>query len=99
MWCLTDPPIQLVTPGGHNITVNNMVYLPPMYRHAEREITDAASAVPDGYGGTLVTVNVWNPSGVSQGHVVSSNNRYQVSSEASGEGGAVLTLYLDVPTT
>jgi hypothetical protein len=96
-WCLSDPPIQLVTPGGHNIAVNNMIYLPPMYRHVTSEVTDTASAQPDGQGGTLVTVNVRIPSGVSQGHVVSSENRYQVSSEAGGAGGVVVTLYLDVP--
>jgi hypothetical protein len=96
-WCLSDPPIQLVTPGGHNIAVNNMIYLPPMYRHVMSEVTDAASAQPDGQGGTLVTINVRIPSGVSQGHVVSSENRYQVSAEAVGAGGMVVTLYLDVP--
>ncbi len=96
-WCLSDPPIQLVTPGGHNIAVNNMIYLPPMYRHVMSQVTDGASAKPDGHGGTLVTVNVRIPSGVSQAHVVSSENRYQVSSEAGGEGGVVVTLYLDVP--
>lgn len=96
-WCLSDPPIELVTPGGHNIMVNNMVYLPPMYRYVLGQVTDGASAAPDGHGGTLVTVNVRIPSGVSQAHVVSSENRYQVSSEVGGEGGVVVTLYLDVP--
>jgi hypothetical protein len=96
-WCLSDPPIQLVTPGGHNIAVNNMVYLPPIYRHAMSQVTDGASARPDGHGGTLVTVTVRIPQGVSQAHVVSSENRFQVSSEAGGEGGVVVTLYLDVP--
>lgn len=96
-WCLSDPPIEVVTPGGHYITVNNMVYLPPMHRHAWRQITDDASAAPDGYGGTLVTVHVRIPSGVSQAHVVSSEYRYQVASDGAGKGGMVITLYLDVP--
>jgi len=99
VWCLFDPPIELVTPGGHNITVNNMVYLPPMYRHVLREVNDEASAVPDGHGGTLVTVNVRIPSGISHAYVVSSNNRYQVSTEAGAGGGGVVTLHLDVPTS
>ncbi|HUZ88139.1 MAG TPA: hypothetical protein VNF26_14430 [Candidatus Baltobacterales bacterium] len=96
-WCLTDPPIELVTPGGHNITVNNMIYLPPKYLHLSRQITEDASAVPDGHGGTLVAVQVWIPSGVSKAQVVSSENRYQVSSEGAGKGGVVTTLNLDVP--
>ncbi len=99
VWCGSDPPIELVTPGGHHITVNNMVYLPPMDLHVLRQITDGASAAPDGHGGTLVTVHVRIPSGVSQAHVVSSENRYQVSSGADAVGGVVVTLYLDVPTT
>lgn len=98
-WCVSDPPIELVTPGGHNITVNNMVYLPPTYRHVVHEIADGASAAPDGHGGTLVTVTVRIPSGVTQAHVVSSDNRYRVSSEAGAEGGVVVTLLLDVPTS
>ena|SRR5579859_1579103 len=96
-WCLTDPPIEVLTPGGHYVTVNNMVYLPPRYLHLIRQITDDASAVPDGHGGTLVTVHVRIPKGVSQAQVVSSDYRYQVSSEAGGNGGLVITLYLDVP--
>ncbi|HSP08525.1 MAG TPA: hypothetical protein VLU92_02885 [Candidatus Dormibacteraeota bacterium] len=99
MWCLSDPPIQLVTPGGHNITVNNMIYMPPVYRHLMSQVSDDASAAPDGHGGTLVTVNVRIPSAVSQAHVVSSNNRYQVSTEAGAQGGVVVTLHLDLPTT
>ena len=98
-WCLSDPPIELVTPGGHNITINNMIYLPPMYRHLAREIDDGASVAPDGHGGTLVTVNVLIPSGVSKARVVSSDNRYQLSAEAGAEGGVVVTLHLDVPAS
>ena len=96
-WCLTDPPIEVLTPGGHYVTVNNLVYLPPRYLHVIRQITDDASAVPDGHGGTLVTVHVRIPKRVSQAQVVSSDYRYQVSSEAGGKGGVVITLYLDVP--
>jgi len=97
VWCLTDPPIELVTPGGHNLTVNNMVYLPPKYVHLRRQIREGAIAVPDGHGGTLLTVQVGIPTGVSRAQVVSSENRYQVSSEASGSGGMAITLFLDVP--
>ena len=94
VWCLDDPPIQVVTPGGHNLTVNNMVYLPPYAVHSKGSITDDASAAPDGKGGTLITVHVHVP---TSAHVVSSEYRYQVSSQK--DGSAVITLYLDVPTT
>lgn len=94
VWCLEDPPIQVVTPGGHNLTVNNMVYLPPYAVHLKGTITDDASAAPDGRGGTLITVHVHVP---APAHVVSSEYRYQVSSQK--DGSTVVTLYLDVPTT
>lgn len=94
VWCMEDPPIQVVTPGGHNLTVNNMVYLPPYAVHLKGSITDDASTAPDGRGGTLITVHVHVP---TSAHVVSSEYRYQVSSQK--DGSSVITLYLDVPTS
>ncbi|TMC50892.1 MAG: hypothetical protein E6J20_16665 [Chloroflexi bacterium] len=91
-WCVSDPPIQVVTPGGHNLTVNNLVYLPPYALHLKNRITDDASAAPDAKGGTLITVNVHVP---ANAHVVSSEYRYQVSSQK--DGYTLITLYLDVP--
>jgi hypothetical protein len=53
-------------------------------------------ATPDGKGGTLITVHVHVPASVNA-HVVSSENRYQVTTQR--DGATVITLYLDVPTT
>jgi len=94
VWCLEDPPIQVVTPGGHTLTVNNMVYLPTDALDLKGTITDDASAAPDGKGGTLITVHVYVP---TSAHVVSSEYRYQVSAQQ--DGSSVITLYLDVPTS
>jgi hypothetical protein len=100
MWCVSDPPIPVVTPGGHNLTVNNMVYLSPIDRHIASQITDDATTAPDGMGGTLITVHVHLPATSHGGHVVSSNFRYRVSDSNSAQGGGtVLTLSLDVPTS
>jgi hypothetical protein len=93
-WCIEDPPVQVVTPGGHTLTVNNMVYLPPSAIHLKGSITDDATAAPDGKGGTLITVHVHVP---ATAHVVSSQYRYRVSDQK--DGTTVITLYLDVPTT
>jgi hypothetical protein len=93
-WCVNDPPIQVVTPGGHTLTVNNQVYLPVSDLHLRNQVYDDATAAPDGHGGTLVTVHVHVP---SQGRVVSSENRYRLTTEDSGT--SVITTYLDVPTT
>jgi hypothetical protein len=100
MWCMSDPPIPLVTPGGHNVTVNNMVYISVIDRHLASLITDDASVAPDGKGGTLITVHVYIPSAIHGAAVVSSNFRYQVhDTRNTPGGGTVLTLMLDVPTT
>jgi hypothetical protein len=99
VWCVSDPPAQVVTPGGHTLTVNNMIYLTPGSRVFEAAVVDGVTAAPDGTGGTLLTVQVFVPYGVSSGRVVSSVNRYQVSSQGVGSGGSVVTLYLDVPAS
>lgn len=98
-WCSSDPPLQVVTPAGNNIMVNNMVSVPFEYRHLASNVAEDAFAAPDGRGGTLVTVHVYVPEGVSQAAVVSSENRFQVASQSEGAGGETITLYLDVPTS
>jgi len=100
VWCLSDPPIQVETPGGHSLSVNNMIYLSPVDRHIARQITAGASAAADGKGGSLITVHVYIPSGAHGAAVVSNNYRYRVTKSASAaNGGTVLTLTLDVPTS
>ncbi len=96
IWCVSDPPVQLVTPGGHNLTVNNMVYLPPAALHLKNQIHGDAAAAADGNGGTLIIVHVYLPPGLSA-HVVASENRFQISSEEDGD--QTVTLYLDVPVS
>jgi len=100
MWCLSDPPIKVVTPGGHSLSVNNMIYLSPIDRHIARQITDGASTAPDGRGGTLITVHVHIPQGAHGANVVSANYRYEVKDSGGTTGGGItLTMILDVPTS
>ena len=99
-WCLSDPPIQVVTPGGHNLSVNNMIYLSPIDRHIASQITADAFTAADGSGGTMITVHVYIPAGAHGANVVSSNYRYEVSDTGgTPNGGTTLTLTLDVPTS
>jgi len=95
-WCVSDPPVQVVTPGGTTLTVNNLVWLPPTALHLKKQIWDQATAQPDGRGGTLVTVTVHVPAGFAA-HVESSEYRYAVSTQ--GNGASAIILYLDVPTS
>ena len=91
-FCESDPPVQVVTPGGHNLQVNSQVFLAHGSQQLASAVTETASAQPDGKGGTLITVSVFLP---VSAHVVASVNRYKVS--AAGDGSGVLTLVLDVP--
>lgn len=91
-WCIWDPPIQVVSPGGQPLMVNNQVYLPPNAVHLKSGIVEDAVAQSDFRGGTLITVYVEVP---ITSHVVSSVYRYQVSAQQDGSG--VLTMYLHVP--
>lgn len=97
-WCVYDPPIQVVTPGGAILTVNNAIYLPPYERHLASHFAATATAVADGHGGTHITVHIKIAPGITSAHVVSSVNRYQVSSGGGGTGGTVVTTDLDVPS-
>lgn len=98
VFCMYDPPVQVVTPGGQNLTVNNTIYLPPAERHVSDHFPATATAVADGHGGTLITVHVQIASGVSSAGVVSTVQRYQVSNAGGGAGGTVVSLDLDVPS-
>jgi hypothetical protein len=93
VWCVSDPPVHVVTPGGTDVEVNNQVYLPTTAANLKHQITDDATAAPDGSGGTVITVRVHVP---ATAHVVSSVHRYAVTAEKDGNG--LITLYLDIPT-
>ena len=104
-WCVSDPPLQVVTPGGHNLMVNNMVYFAQSQSNQQGnfntkgQTTETATVTSNGLGHTLITIRVDVADGVDQARVVSSVNRFQVSSQGTGSSGGVFFLYLDVPIT
>jgi hypothetical protein len=97
-WCIWDPPAQVETAGGVNLTVNTQVSVPQSQIHYLSHVTETTATSPDATG-TLVTVNVTLPAGITSALVTSSVNRYTVSASAIGQGGETVTLYLDVPTS
>jgi hypothetical protein len=97
LWCAGDPPVQVVTPGGHELVVNNYLYVPPSSIHLARQVTADGYAIPDGALGTLVVVHVHVPASLSHLYVVSAQQHYQVSTSGDGYGGSEITLTLDVP--
>jgi hypothetical protein len=96
MWCVGDPPVQMSSPSGTNFTVNTQVYTSDLKQHLSQQLTEEVTSAPDGSGGTLVTVQVYGPAGQSM-TVVASVNKYKVSGQASGVGGAIVTLDVPVP--
>src|SRR5260370_26014492 len=50
LWCESDPPIQVVTPAGTNLTVNNMIYVPRYYIHSPTPLPAAPPAAAAGHG-------------------------------------------------
>jgi hypothetical protein len=99
LWCESDPPVQVITPGGTYLTVNNMIYVSRYEMHLHTHFPASATTASDGHGGTVITVRVQVAFEVSFAHVVSSENRYQVAARGDGTGGTVVTTYLDVPIT
>ncbi len=98
LWCVSDPPSEVESPSGTNLTVNNYYYASDTDAHLLQLVTDEVSTSPDGAGGTLVTVEVEVPHAISVLYVVSTVQRYQVSATGSGKGGTDIVLTLDVPT-
>jgi len=97
LWCMGDPPVQVVTPGGHYVEINNYLYVAPVYALLAEQITADGSAVTDGTGGSLVTVHVHVPAGLGRLYVVSAQQQFQVSTAGNGPGGTAITLTLDIP--
>jgi hypothetical protein len=98
-WCLADPPVQLSTAAGTNLTVNVSVAVP---QGEVKYINDVkVDAVTQAYpsGGTLIAIDVTVPSTVSVANVTATVKKYKVSTSASVPSGSTTTIYLVVPTT
>jgi len=100
VWCSEDPPIQVVTPAGAHLTVNNTIYFHPVDKPNLKAITHDASTVSTS-SGTLITVNLYFPDNFSDAYVVAANHRFGVQDSQSTNGGAtgnnMVTLQLTVP--
>src|SRR5919197_4830900 len=81
-WCTSDPPTHVDTVAGTNVTVNISVSVPKAEVNYLNDVITDSYAVRK-YGGTLVTVNVYLPLGISTAMVVASIYKYGVSASAS----------------
>ncbi len=98
LWCAGDPPVQVVTPGGTSLVVNNYLYVSSADERAlARDATADGYAIPDGSLGTLVVITVHVPRGLTHLIAVSAQQRYKLATSAEGQGDSEITLTLDVP--
>jgi len=97
-WCSADPPVQVETAAGANLTVNTIVAVPKTDARYLSDVTSEAVTTPDGVGGTDITVYVHLPAGISTARVAAMVKRYKVVDRAAGQGGTTVTLHLHVPT-
>lgn len=95
-WCVDDPPVQVQTASGSTLTVNTQVSAPKDQVHLLKQVIETTSTTPDATG-TLITITVTIPAGITTARVVASVNSAGVSASTTGVGGQTVTLYLDVP--
>lgn len=98
-WCLGDPPVQVQTDAGTNLTVNTMVGVPQGQAKYINDVVIDAVTAPDGVGGTMVTVHVTVPSTVTVARVSATVKKFKITDSATVPGGGSATLHLDLPTT
>lgn len=96
-WCLEDPPVQVQTPTGTNLTVNVSVAVPQYQAKYINDVTVQTTTAPDGAGGTLITVDVAVPTTISTAKVSVTVKKYKVVDSTTIPGGGTTTLHLDVP--
>ena len=84
-WCQDEPPVTVVTPAGHHVTINNYLAAPVQYRHDLQRATLTGTATTAGPGETLVTIRVHFPTHAdSQVRVTSFSHVYQTSMTKDG---------------
>jgi hypothetical protein len=94
-FCEDDPPVQVVTPAGHNLTVNNYLIYERQDRRLMKHAQVYATASPAGPGHTLVVIHVLTPPGGHSGiHVNSKTDRFETSTFADGEWGDEIDLQM-----
>ncbi len=97
IWCLEDPPVQVQTATGTNLTVNVSVAVPQYQAKYLNDVVVTTLTAPDGAGGTLITVDVTVPATISTANVGVTVKKYKVTDSATVPGGGTTTLHLDVP--
>ena len=97
-WCETDPPVSVVTAGGHHVTVNNFLGTTRANRHLLERAVVFGYAEPAGEGASTIHVFVVLPKGGSAYvRATSKSGRFDQVTESTGRWGDVIQLELTVP--
>ena len=97
-WCLEDPPVQVQTASGSNLTVNTAVSVPQFQAKYIGDVVIDAVTQSDGAGGTLITLYVSVPTTISVAKITATVKKYKVITESTTiAGGGSAVLQLDVP--
>ena len=94
-YCESDPPLQVVTPAGHRVTINNWMQIETSNRHLLKQVVVYGTTEPYGPGHTLVHIHIRTPHG-GQGkvHVTSRTTRFQQNADADGTWGQEIELLM-----
>lgn len=98
-WCDEEPPVTVVTPAGHHVTINNWISVPVQNRHLLKHmVVTGETAAGPATGTTTVHIRVRTPEGGSlYVHVKSSSVHYDQASTADGDWGSEIVLTLTLP--
>jgi hypothetical protein len=96
-WCLEDPPVQVQTASGTNLTVNTAVSVPQFQAKYIGDVVIDAVTQPDGAGGTLITLYVSVPTSISVAKISATVKKYKISDYTTVAGGGSAVLHVDVP--
>jgi hypothetical protein len=97
LWCMDDPPVQVQTATGTNLTVNVQIAVPQAQSSLINRVVVKTVTAPDGAGGTLITVYASVPSTIPAANITAAVKKFKVTDSATVPGGGSTTLHLDVP--
>lgn len=97
LWCMDDPPVQVNTPAGTNLTVNVQIAVPQDQAKLISSVAVTTVTAPDGSGGTLITVTAAVPTTIRAANITAAVKKFKVTDSATVPGGGTTTLHLDVP--
>lgn len=98
-WCDSEPPVTVVTPAGHRVTVNNFLSAPVQDRHLlKNAVVTGYATAGETSGKSVVHIWVWLPHGGAQYvKITSRTERFDQVAAGRGNWGELVELTLTLP--